>query len=167
MRKCLRKCNTSPPKGIILLCLANAGIFLTSACIPDDICITNRVKANTSPLCETVSVRIYLWTASHPFCKISHSTPLLPEHLIKILLKAFFKNVLTFKHHLWKKQTENFLEVPKSLEVSNIVSYTNHMLLENHNENVVFFFFLLFSSPLFYVCWCASQADWNENCACF
>lgn len=60
MRKCLRKWNISPPKGIILLCLANASIFLTSACIHDDICHTSSVKANTGPLCELVSVRISL-----------------------------------------------------------------------------------------------------------
>lgn len=51
VRKCLRKWNTSPPKGTILLCLAHDGIFLTSAHTHDDICRTSRVKASTGPLC--------------------------------------------------------------------------------------------------------------------
>lgn len=154
MRKCLRKRSISPPKGIILLCLEDANIFLTSACIHDDICHTSSVRANTGPLCELVSVSISLWTASHPFCKSSCNTPTLPECLIKILLKAFFKNVLTCKCHLWKKQLENFfvsLNKSASFQTSISKGKTKKTTTKPQRKLLPFFrfFFLFLSLPFF------------------
>lgn len=171
MRKCLRKRSISPPKGIILLCLEDANIFLTSACIHDDICHTSSVRANTGPLCELVSVSISLWTASHPFCKSSCNTPTLPECLIKILLKAFFKNVLTCKCHLWKKQLENFfVSLNKSASFQTSISKgKTKKPPPNHNENYCLFsaFFFFFSLCPFLCLWGATLVDWNLNCPCF